>query len=544
MNQVKEINIKKLFYEQNLNPENVYYTRNSANSASENGMSWMIDVPRDNDILLPYGQHDITLNLLKQSIDDVGTNPANANWLQATQGVDKISMKEGFPLANATKNINLKINNTDHTLSDVDQWFNELALMMFGNKVKKCNTSGGKYWSLNGLYPSADDLYATGNHLDMPFNVPKYDDNLFDNEQDFIGQMTHSNLDIFNFDDLPNSETAYYNFLEPIIIPPFNPFYLCSYDKSIPKDLWFKKMSKAIPYVNKINYNITFNKLIPSLLFYRFGYHTSAGQVAKITLDSVVSADLLLYWYKMPDKIEIPQSVPLQSWDQDSYKTNIGQLNIFDDGEISSAQFKLSYIPDYLFIYIKRTKDDNYICQSPICRANNDYVVSTETEKNSLDPYLDITSIRIQFGDKYNIINNNFTKEELYQLTMKNINNRDYIYDYSKFIGNYSFFPFELNRAAINNNPPLVQKSDELSGNLSKSIIVLRPYDLGIKNNVGSNNNIYTIRLLDVNYLSKTIFSDQFYGDYSYTLYLTAFYSNQIQTISPDEFKLSQINIK
>lgn len=524
---VKEITILKAVYEMKLNPENVFYTRVSDKAASENHMLWTTYSPFYNAGLLPFGQHEISLILRKKIQNLDGTEGDETPW-ENDQGIDKISMKEGFPFYNSVNNATLTINGNLKQYANVRKWANELLLMMGGKRVKDCNTSGGKYHSLNGMYPTFED-FDNGNHIDMPFNVPKWDENLLSNEQEFITRLLDSNNQIMSF--TPNMT---YKFNENIIFPPFNPLFLmsCCCD-NLPKDCWFRNMTKSIPHINRIDYELNMTKLIESLLLYRFSYIDDIGNyLGKLEINSISSSNLLLYWYKYPDVMNIPKEISINSWYYKIFDHPIGTVTDGTTAILNTNSFELHNIPNYIFIYAKRIfNSSDYLCASMNGRSNDENRQSNAgILYDSREVYLSIKSLDITMSNKTQVINTSLTTEQLYQLTLKNINYKDFPYDYQKWKGRATFGTADLARGGgtPNNNPSQTTPSDQIVKYPGKCIIVLKPYDLGISDKTGTYIPKMTIRLSNLQYTAFSSFPSTYLDkNYSYNLYLSTFYSNE-----------------
>lgn len=526
----KEISVMKAVYNMGLNPENVIYTRNSTSQRTTSNIRWTIYSPFQTLGLLPLGQQELTLELTKQSMDGNGGNVANANWGGLASGYDKVSLKEGFPLANSTDSASLTLNGDVTNFNRVRDWMKELSMCFVGNKTKNCAIEGGRWWNLDGLYPTFGTNLNEGN-LDRDALVPKHDNNLFNNEQEFIAKMAKTNGDA-----IAASQTQNYLYTEPIVIPPFNPFWNVIEDKSIPRDVWFKRMTKSIPHVDRLDYSLNLSNMTPSMFFNRLGHHAvNDNRVTNISITDISQANLVLYWYRYPDKMSIPRELDISSWYVRTYPKAIGVVNDGINGNETTDYYELYTVPDYIFINCKRDQSNaDYVCRSPTARdaVGNENRVSATTSNNSMDNYLQIESIDIQIGDKNNIINTSMTQEELYNITLKNINHEDFPYDYQKWRGRKTFAPSAVATPNVAN---------QLLNYPSRCVLVFRPKDLGIRLSPGVVTPL-TIKISNLNYRAFSGFPSTFTSNNSYNLNVTAFYSNYGISIQDGLFRTFEKN--
>lgn len=538
---VREISILKAVYDLGLNPENVLYSRNTSTQATVSNMRWTVYAPSQGMGLLPFSKHEIDLSISKSTVDNANANSAASNWSVS----DKISLKEGLPLANATDSAAITINGDITNFNRVRDWAHQLSLAVAGNKMKTCNSSGGKFWKLNGLYPEFE-TFAAGGNGSTDRNVPRHDEHLLDNEQDFLAKLYESNDNA-----IPAAAVAQFKFEEPLIIPPFNPFYpLCDRDE-VPDYLWFKKMTKSIPHIDRIDYNLNLSGLAASLFFPRGGFHdANADRIIKVSVDSVTSANLLLYWYRYPTSVSVPREISINSWYVRNYDTPLigaagGLIN--DDVELqppSTNQIELYSVPELIMVSVRRSQSEASYEALALTSWDSGAATTNRTNTgnlNSMDMYCEISQIDVQMGDRTNIINTSLTSEELYGISMSNINYEDYPYDYVRWKGHKGSVPAALAQAAATTLPVAGSAVSQAANFQGRCCLYFRPKDLGVPLPSGVVTPL-TMKLSNLRCRARSSFSSQA-SNHNYTLYVTAFYGNYMIGVKDGLFRTAEINV-
>lgn len=411
-----------------LNPDNVYYQRSKSNNVTKNNAQWQLRAPSSRSHLLSYVVVD-----WKPKIDRFRGTAANPSVIGARQefGEDPggFSFKEVFPFANAMTSISLSLNGNNIVYSQPRRFMKCLqAMCVTREEARSCFES--EYWHNSGGH------FSNSRPGDTSHGV--MDEGLMNNEKRMLEKwLRTTGLNVLT--DTPADDTGVQvSHQEPLICAPFNPF--AKITTGMPDYMPWKHMSPVIPNIQNIELDIQFNpqKIEASTMFHRYA-RAVVNNEPKFLQFASLEADILLYWYLVPPSMEIPRNIDLQSWSVREFQTAVNKGAVVNNGAVALSEktdlIQLKSVPTLIIIHAERDKDKaNYQCVSYTAdsdmlganapannsQANSTNGIGNSSINNSLDDFMEITSMNVTLGDKPNVINVNFSQNELFYLTTSN----------------------------------------------------------------------------------------------------------------------------
>ncbi len=267
-------------------------------------------------------------------------------------------------------------------------------------------------------------------------------------------------------------------FKEPILVPPFNPY--AKVTSGLPGYMPWKHMSPVIPNIDRLELDMQFtaDTLPASLFHYRYAREAGNGNLEEVRLNTAAAAfeaHLLLYWYEVPNRITIPRSVTLQTWNMREFIDPVNSGAAVASGAIVSVAgslLQLRSVPTLIVMHARRNNDDNVNYRARSITADDDFQGTNQTLTagiNSLDAFMEIVDLTVTLGDRPNVISPRFTARELYQLTLKN----------SKYLGFSLSYEDWVGRVVQTHTQNVVDGTVILQQ--SKAFIALQPKDIAEK---------------------------------------------------------------
>lgn len=428
-----ELNVNEYVADLNLNPSNVYYARYSSTNVSAQQAQWTIQSPNRRNVLLSYGQVEWKIKYDTQ--EDAAGNfvyaGASVPWGRGAGGENDpaVSYKGIFPMANAMSAITVSINGTTQTISQPRYFIDQVNTMCVNTEeAKKCYENS--YWESNGGHFCP--LVALGNRGEAIATDP----GLSENEKTWqtkalegerIGGVDEHQK--FN-NTFPIATGSVIKHTEPLICPPFNPY--AKVQGKIPNYLPWKKMSHVIPHIDRLEIDIQFQKLQESIWLPRYSRTETNGNNRKMRIISV-AADLLLYWYEVPQDslVEIPRSVNIQNWMVREFTQPAGAIADGAAADVQSPLIQLRSVPSFMILSCQRDKDDATYDGTFMSR---DDTIATGAggavpARNVVDYKCRFNSVEALLADRPMVVSTTFSQAELYYLTIKN---SKYPYPYSQ----------------------------------------------------------------------------------------------------------------
>lgn len=460
-----ELDYKRYVTELGLNPDNVYYQSISSNNVTTSNCQWTITSPNKRSLLLSYAVVNWQPSITRFRADGI----TSQGWGNSVNG---ISLKPCLPFANAMSSITMSVNGNTITLSQPRRFIESLTMACVNKEeARSCFETGypdnmGSHASL--LNPGAPALYNS------------YDSGFEKNEANFNDKLLRT---IASNDPLEQKMTSVANpvvltgdaanqgFQEPLIVPPFNPFSKLT--QGMPGYMWFKNMSPVIPNVDRLEIDIQFVNLSPSVLYPRFVQTPANNELKQIKI-TALAADIKLWWYEVPVNMSIPRSIDLQTWNVREFSSTAqvaGNAELLNT--MQSPLIQLNSTPTLIGIHIERNKDTaaQYL---PNSASRDDDLAGGNpgtTGLTSWDSFAEIRNLQILLGDRPNVISTNFTQRELYYLTLKN-SKTPFPYSYEDWRGS--------SRANLGATGIPTANATRL-WNGSKCVVFLRPKDIAEK---------------------------------------------------------------
>jgi len=520
-----ELDVREYVAQLGLNPDNVFYQSVSARNISTSNAQWTITSPNKRSYLLSWAVVNWQPTIQHQ--DAAG---AAENWLNT---INYISAKPCLPFTNAMSSVTLSVNGNTITLSQPRRFMEGLTTACVNKEeASRCFETGypdsmGGLWSIAN--PGKESLATV-------------DNGFLHNEQNFqeklLAAASSDNYGAFN----NTACTGNNGWQEPLCVPPLNPF--AKLKSGMPSYMWFSKMSDVIPNIDRLELDIQFQNLTPSVFYPRYmqAVAPSNNEVKRLSI-TALAADLKLYWYEVPVNTSIPRSVDLQTWNVREYITN---TNDTADGvgfnTITSDLIQLNSTPTLIMIHVEVNKDSaNYLARAASRSDNfgdnaNPPVVANADVSNggntSWDAFAEISSLEILLGDRPNVISTNFTQRELYALTQKN-SKTPYPYSFEDWRG--------VSRPTMNTmGNQLPGTAYTLYG--SKSVILLRPKDIAEKISDG----VFAPNSFQVNVNATARDSTHGIGNDAnrvYTMYVHLFFGKHFLSLEPDKAQFQEQSI-
>lgn len=454
----KELSVKEYVASIGLNPENVYYQRVRCNNISTELAQWNVKTPNPRAFLLSFAKIHWKPTITR-------TDAAGAAEAFVGNGV-LASFKPGLCFHNAASSIRVQVNSANHSMARPSRFMDILSMMYGGREgIRKmlAGMGGGEYWGLDGV------TGAGPQGLDGDQDWLVQDRDLMRNERAFLSRLVKAQ----GVDNLNGTNNIRIDCLEPIAVPPFNPFAFCK--GGMPDYAWFKQMSHMVANVNSIDLDYQFSKLSESVLFPRFLQAADATVAKQLTI-SELDADLLLYWYNPPMSLSIPQEISYQSWDVREFPTPIvgnGAGGVINSGttvnNIESQLIQLKEMPTLIVIHAEADKDSATYTANPLLVGPRNAVANRRGNGHALDDYLEISNMEVILGDQPQVINTTFTQEELYYLTVKNSKAMDFP---------YNFFEWKGRKEVRDIRDPAAVGAIPTYEHMGKCFVAFRPQDL------------------------------------------------------------------
>lgn len=510
-----ELQVQEYVASIGLNPDNVFYQRIASTNISVNQAQWQIISPNKRANLLALAWIHWKPVITKRRNDNTtAVNHVN-NGIWA-------SFKPGLPFTNAMSSIDSTINSATITLSQPRRFMEHLSLMFGGRQgMKKCFSScGGEPYMLNG---ESDNTNATRNLIS---GWSRHDSALQDNEDSFREKLNRA--EGAGVADLNGTNSQTIDCIEPVIIPPFNPF--AKLKEGMPDYAWFKHMSPIIPNVSRLELNCQFQNLSQSVLFPRY-LRNVADENHRLSITGL-TADLILYWYNPPPSMVSPRQHILQTWNVREYVTTVGVVN--NNATAASNQtdlIQLHAVPTLIVIHAEVNKDDatyaNFAIHSDSDQAGGARINSSQNN-NALDSYMEISKFEVLLGDRPQVIGTRFTQEELYYLTLKNSKILDFPYKFNQWRG-----------ARV----PTGTAGGTTFNQMSKMFIALRPKDLSEK--FGDGIRFPTTLQFTMSLTARDGLGNIAGGNKSYTLYTHVYSGKHFLTMTSDsgQYQEQQIDV-
>lgn len=375
---------------------------------------------------------------------------------------DRLLLKPYDVISNSTKSMVLTINSHAIEYNNPRYWSKYMGLMNVGvsNMNTYFSTTGGDFLQGTAINDNFGDSIL--------FNDPGYTNSLLKAYKNFVADAANGN------------PTTTFSFLQPINLSLFNPYY--DMREQLPRQSWYKKMSNLIPHINEFKLDILLDKPAANMLQAQY-LRNDAGDAQQVFIlnDGIESAELILQWIK-PRNMIIPDIVRLPSWKVDHRQFQVNNGVVVNSGD--SVSFKtdaLDYhsVPTVILLFATNDKDsDNYVCRaiqqdSDGAAANS--VRSPDINSGETNMIMDNTTITIDFNNS--IVTTKFSREEIYNLTVKN-SCRDYPFSFHAFVGGQS-----------------ISNDDTNSFNASQFHMILRPEDLNIVKSTGKLQNDFLITI-------------------------------------------------
>lgn len=407
-----ELDLRSYLSSLDINPENVFYQRVRSTNISVNNAQWTITSPNRRAYLLSYVVVDWQPRIRKLRDDGVNVEA----W---GDSLNYISFKPGLAFHNAMQSITLSINGNTVTNSSPRR-YQQILDHMF---VSKEEANGGKVFEQG--FPS--DLGGWWD-VDDPGNIvgsAQQDDNMLQNEWALANKMLRT-IPSGTASQMTNVANAVrVSCQEPLSIGVFNPY--ARVREGLPNYCWHKWQSVSIPLIDRMDVDINFTKLTPSVLFPRFMQsQINNGELKFVEIDDL-QGDMLLWWYETKPNTTIPPSIDLQAYRVTEYQTVLtggvkADGELFDVNPIVSDLIQLNSTPTLITLSIQRNKDaTNYVAKS--YSSADDFAgagVTLGVGLNCWDSYAEINSMNVLLGNHPNVISTSFTPQELYRLTADN----------------------------------------------------------------------------------------------------------------------------
>jgi len=467
----QELSISEYVASIGLNPSNVYYARYSSTNVSPQQAQWTIQSPNKRNLLLSYAQIEWNPTVIKQEEANAGqfdypASGGGVTWTgDANSQIPGVSFKAPLPFANAMSSITISLNGTTQTMSQPRNFMHQLASMAINyEECKKCYE--GSYWTKSGgEYTSV----AVGNRV----KAISFDEGVEYNEELWRSKALEG-ANQLRFNNAWGAVGDRIRYTEPIVAPPFNPF--AKVMTKIPNYLWFKKMSHVIPHVDRLEVDIQFQKLAESIFETRYLKTTTAGRNTRLQITDL-SADMLLYWYELPQTQDIPRSIDLQSWQVREFTQQVGTFTN-NLASVESQLIQLRSVPTLMILSCIRDKDNIDYDGTAFSRDDdNDGAAGVGgLTRSNLDYWLRFVTVEVLMGDRPMVISTTFSLAELWYIHVKN-SKYPYPYTFLQWIG--KTIPRYASLAG--NNVPTQNLGNDWVTQLTKMSIAFRPKDLAEK---------------------------------------------------------------
>jgi len=529
---IDELNVKQYVSSLGLNPENVYYQRISCTNISTTMAQWAIVSPNKRALLLACPKIEWKPTVRRVRVDTGAAEDFVESGLAA-------SWKEYMPFHNAMSSLQLIINSSSITITQPRRYQRKLNEMFFGRKAARSELStcgGAPHINSGYILPGVPGVFGS---------LGPNNNDLFKNEQRFMEKLwsvAGAAGNVFRLQGRGNSFQI--SCLEPLCVGPFNPYYRIKHE--LPDYCWFKHMSFMIPHVSRMEINIQFQNIDPSIILSRYIRAAAAGRHGALNVTGL-AADLLLYWYNPPIDMIYDRQISLQTWYVREFITSVNANAAVtnnnnagaaapDTISINSELFQLNNVPSLIVIHAEVDKDSttytygNLSSDTDQAGAN----IAHNLNANALDSDMEIQNLQIILGDRPQVLSTTFSQRELYDLLLKNSNHKDFPYSYEQWKGGLLPRP-EANGANAIGDLYTIQ---------SRCMVAFQPYDLSER--FGSGFQFPTSIQFSCNLVARDGFHGQIYGGNKiYKLFTHCFYGKHFLTLTPEagQYTEESINI-
>lgn len=421
-----------------INPDRITYRNYKPERISTTGCNFNIIPPSNNSYLLAYPQITwiITINNFDDSNEINDTFQGNGIWA---------SYKPGLTFSNATSKIEVRINNGVDSMQHLNHLSHILTMMFMGRQGSKTilSTCGGEQYNYDGFHdPGVNNEFTgrfqTGIDAIPPtslFNLGyiKKDEPMMRNEISFLSKLYNDNflVALDGENDLVAITT------EPLLCSIFNPYFLQK-DKH-PKYAWWKNTSPLIPLINKLDINITFENLDPSIIFLRYlRVDPTIAVDGKIVVDNL-DASLHLYWIVEKLIIEKPL-YKIPCWNFMEYAFSLNNGNVLNTGvplqNVRTSDINLFNYPSLIIIHaeVDKSSPSYELLSLSTDDDQKGNAARFSGDINSLDSFMEIDNLQIILDGK-EVLPKSLNQRELHYLTLKNSIMNDFPYEYERWIG-------------------------------------------------------------------------------------------------------------
>ena len=318
------------------------------------------------------------------------------------------------------------------------------------------------------------------------------------------------------------SATAQFELLDPLWMPPFQPFY--DVQNRLTEGSWYGRMSNQIPYVRDLKVDMTVANLAANMLLYAYTTRQNgAGDFAVIANASIVSATLNLEWIVTQTVDRLPRQISIPTWDikPSFFDINNGALVTDTLGVPTGPTFTvdtgfitLHQVPTYFLITAVRDKDAaNYLCVPLLSQDTNDGGnADVNNSFNSWEPTMRIRSLSLLVDVNNEKVNTQWDEREIYAVTAKNCRKMP-----------YSFFAY-------------LGGSGQYARQPCQTFALFRPSDLSIPYGTGVQRNNFTVKI-DTTLAASTGFSKDgavgtATGAYNYKLMFAPVFAEDFVTLN------------
>lgn len=540
-----ELSILEYAASLDLNPENVFYQRVRANSATPSNIQWSIITPDVRSVLLSWATVDY--NLTFQHIDQ-----ATGNNLDTVGNQMEVSFKPIMAMTNAQTSQTVSINGNSITMSQPRNFIENLSRLNVGVGEDKCFDS--KWWSSQG------GVYG-GGRQQVPAAASQLDEGFLQNEKTLKGKLGDTIAPSAGAHTIGLDTGTYreIHYSEPLLCPPFNPF--AKLKSGMPDYMPMKWMSSVIPNIKQLQVSLQFNaaKIEAGSLFYRYNERPVNADVPQWKYSSI-DADLLLYWYQVPTTMSIPRAPVLQTWNMTEYQNQVSNNVVANSADVPttlSPLIQLESVPGFFIIHARRRQDDQtYVARAMFSTTNNgainanpvgsygaDGTVNPNAD-HSLDTFMEIRNMRIQLGSRPDAISTDFSQRQLYDITLKNAKYRYFSLDFVNWKGELVKYDPFLDTESLSLAHPVEMNfstGPESLNQLSRSFVCLQPKDVAqqVSGGVRFPNSL----LVQAGLRARDGACAMAGGDHNYDLFVHVFVNKHWIRIEPDRAQYEEQSV-
>jgi len=212
--------------------------------------------------------------------------------------------------------------------------------------------------------------------------------------------------------------------MEPLFIPPFNPLAILGNESDLPDYCWFKNMSPMIPYFHNVQLQIDYNKLETAFDYVRNADRANTNH--DITATDMISSNLHVWFYEPPKSYPLSASYNLPTWNYQQRVSAQSTAMIAGAAEdLSVNNIRLTAVPTLITIHVGLNKADvNYRGRSFRAAA---------AEGSCRDDNCRVETMTLSISTRNQTLDASLTPEEMYYLTIKNSNRKDFPFDFTQW---------------------------------------------------------------------------------------------------------------